>query len=364
MENRWSTQARIFVISVLLIAFVFFLVFIHELLSPLVVAGLLAFLLYPLATYLRRRTPLSQKAAGNLVFFLFLGLIALIPAVVMPAVITDVDILGDQLVAIIEGIDDLSKTTILGYELFSGVPADLEESITGIFRPDVIYESVAAVTENLVWVGVILIVMYYLLVDWPSARNTVFTMVPDVMKRDAYELFKRMRKIWNLYLRGQLSTMVILGLVSGVAAAVVGLPASIVLGLVAAALGLVPSVGSSVFAFIAGLVALFSRTSGFGLPRFWYVVIVLAVFFGIHLFENYWLRPKVLGQGLNMHPAVILVSVLGAITLGGGLLALIIVPLISSIGVLLQYILRKLSDADPWAEEPSSLEFNEILESE
>jgi predicted PurR-regulated permease PerM len=267
-------------------------------------------------------------------------------------------------VAVIEGIDEFSKTTILGYELFSGVPADLEESITGVFRPEVIYEWVATLTENLVWVGVILIVMYYLMVDWPSARNRFFNLVPDILKRDAYELFKRMRKIWNLYLRGQLSTMVILGLASGLAATALGLPASIVLGLAAAALGLVPSVGSSVFAAIAGLVALFSRSTGYGLPRFWYVVIVLAVFLSIHLFENYWLRPKVLGQGLNMHPAVILVSVLGAITLGGGLLALVIVPLISTVGVLLQYILRKLSDADPWEEDKDPIDIGEIIESE
>ena len=364
MDNLWSTQTRIFVISILLIAFILFLFYIHTLISPIVVAALLAFLLYPIATWLRRRTPLSQKAAGNIVFFIFLALVATIPAVVTPAVIGEVDSLGRQLTSIIDGINEFSTTTVLGFQIFSGVPAEIEEAITGILRPDVIYESLAAVTENLVWVGVILIVVYYLMVDWAKARDAVFNIVPDSLKRDTYELYKRLRGIWNTFLRGQLLTMLILGVASGVAAGIVGLPAAIILGLVAAAMGLVPSVGSSVFAAVASLVALFSRNVGFGLPRFWYVVIVAGVFIAIHLFENYWLRPRLLGQGLSLHPAVILVSVLGALTLGGGLLALVVVPLISSTGVLLQYLVMKLSDVDPWQEDIDRLELDEIIEGE
>ncbi|MFN2144931.1 MAG: hypothetical protein ACK2T7_06235, partial [Anaerolineales bacterium] len=68
MASKWSDQTRIFVISVLLVLSVTLLVIIRELIRPLVIAALLAFLLYPLATFIRRKTPLSQKAAGNVVF--------------------------------------------------------------------------------------------------------------------------------------------------------------------------------------------------------------------------------------------------------------------------------------------------------
>jgi predicted PurR-regulated permease PerM len=197
---------------------------------------------------------------------------------------------------------------------------------------------------------VILIMLYYLLVDWVKARNTLFVGIPNSLKRDAYELFKRLREIWDLYLRGQLLMMLVLGTVSGVAAAILGLPGAIILGLVAAAFSLVPSVGSSTFVVVAGLVAMFTRVNFLGLSDFWYVVIVVGVFTGIHLFENYWLRPNVLGKGMGLHPAVILVSVLGALTLGGGLLALVVVPVIRSVGEIVRYLISKLSDQDPWEE--------------
>jgi predicted PurR-regulated permease PerM len=209
-----------------------------------------------------------------------------------------------------------------------------------------------------------MIVVYYLLVDWPKARQTMFDILPDNLKRDGYEMYKRIREIWHLYLRGQISTMLILGVISGIMAMLVGLPAAIVLGLVAAVLGLIPSVGSSVFIFIAGLVALFSRGTLFGLPKFAHVIIVVVAFTGVHLFENYWLRPKVIGDGLNVHPAVILVSVLGAVMLSGPLLALVVVPVISSAFVVLNYIVRMLSNVDPWEENVDMISLEEIIEAE
>jgi len=354
METKWSTQTRIFVISILLIGIVAFLVYIRELLRPIVIAALVAFMLYPITSFIEKRTPLSHKTSGIIVFFLLLSLLMVIPAVVTPVVIGEVDALGLQLTKIIDGIDEfVSQTTVLGYHVFSGIPDGFQEGITGALRPDQIYESLAAVTENLVWVGVIMIMVYYLLVDWPRARNSVYEAIPQGLKRDVYELFIRLREIWDTFLRGQLLTMTILGILSGLAAALLGLPAAIIIGLVAAGFGLVPSVGSSAFVVVAGLVALFTRAGLFGLNKFWYVVIVVSVFTGIHLFENYWLRPKVLGQGLRLHPAVILISVLGALTLGGGLFALLVVPLISSVGVILHYLLHRLSDMDPWEEHES-----------
>lgn len=365
METKWSTQTRVFVISILLILFVLFLNYIHDLLRPIVVALLLTFMLYPVATFLRRRTPLTQKTSGIVVFFSFLTILAVIPAIVTPIVIRQVDSLGGQLTDILSGVNDfLAGTTILGYHVFSGVPQNLDDTLTEFFRPNQIYDSLAALTENIVWVTVILIMVYYLLVDWVGARNKVFEVVPNSLKRDAYELFKRLRAIWDVYLRGQLLMMLVLGLLSGIAAAILGLPGAIILGLVAGGFSLVPSFGSSSFIVVAGVVAMFSRAGLFDLSKFWFVTIVVGVYLSIHLFENYWLRPKVLGQGLGLHPAVVLVSVLGALTLGGGLLALVVVPLIRTVGELLGYVLSKLSDQDPWREAGERMSLNEFFAAE
>jgi len=78
---------------------------------------------------------------------------------------------------------------------------------------------------------------------------------------------------------------------------------------------------------------------------------VVAVFTGIHLFDNYWLRPKILGQGLHLHPGLILVAVIGGLTLQGAMLALTIVPILSSLEVLGSYLLRRINGLSGFPEE-------------
>ncbi len=368
MNNTWSTQTRVFVIAVLTILFAAFIYFSLDLLTPIVIASLLAFMLYPLVTFIRRRTPLNHRAAAMVVFLLFLAVIIVIPATVTPVIIREADSLGRQLTTIIDQLNSFAEhTTVLGYKIFSGVPTSIEDSMGEMLAPDRLYESIAAITENAVWVGVIVIIIYYLLVDWGNARKAVFNQIPNEFRRDAYHLFVRLRKIWDVYLRGQLLTMGIIGVISGIAAAILGLPAAVVLGLVAAFFAVAPSIGSTAFIFVAGAVALIVPAGGIFSSQIWYIAVVVIVYLCIHLFDNYWLRPRILGQNLRLHPGIVLVAVLGALMLGGPVLALVIVPVISSAGVVLAYITAKVTDNDPWKpgrKRSSIAEFIQEMEAE
>jgi predicted PurR-regulated permease PerM len=64
------------------------------------------------------------------------------------------------------------------------------------------------------------------------------------------------------------------------------------------------------------------------------MVIVTAVYLTIQVIENIWWRPRVMAQSLKIHPAVVFIAVMGALTLIGPLAALIIVPTIGSISVI------------------------------
>ena len=48
--------------------------------------------------------------------------------------------------------------------------------------------------------------------------------------------------------------------------------------------------------------------------------------------------------------------------LSGPLLALVIVPLISSAGVVLNYVVRMLSNVDPWEENVDLITLEEVIE--
>jgi predicted PurR-regulated permease PerM len=349
MDQQWSVTTRFFVLAIVIVLFSVFLYFIWELVGPLIVAILVAYFLHPAAAALDRHTPLNYKFAALLVYVAFLAVLAVIPAVITPVVIDQVDSMDIEVQNIINGIDDfVSQTTVMGYQVFKGIPGNLEESLSQILHPGQVFISIQAISENVVLFILVMILIYYFLADWEKIRMWGFNFIPKPYHVDALRLYRQFRHIWKTYLRGQVLTVFLIGLISGVAATILGMPGALLVGVVAMILAIIPSVGSSFMVFVVGVVAFFSKSATLPVSQFWYVVLVVGVFTGIHIFDNYWLRPRVLGHRLRLHPAVVLFAVIGALTLGGALLVLIIVPIISSVEIFLRYVICRLTGVDPW----------------
>jgi predicted PurR-regulated permease PerM len=81
MNQTWSRPMRFFILSVMIILISLFLYYIRELIRPLIVAALVAYLLHPLAAALDRGTHLNYRFSVFLVYVAFLAVLVLIPAV-------------------------------------------------------------------------------------------------------------------------------------------------------------------------------------------------------------------------------------------------------------------------------------------
>ncbi len=351
MGPNWSLQTRYLVTGLVLLLVGVAIYYLRELLGPLVIAALFAYILDPAVTILTRVTRMKRRWAASLAFTAFLAVIATIPAVFTPVLIDEADRVQLEIRRFGERFEQTLAQSgdVLGLPLLqTDITQSLDDMATQILHPDQIFASVRAITENVVWILVIVITTYYFLLDAARIKEWAFRMVPEPYLADAQRLFEELRIVWKTYLRGQFVAMFLIGVISGIAAAALGLPGALILGLVAAALALMPSVGSSVMAAVAGLVALFTESSYITLPKVWFVGLVVGVYILIHLVENYWLRPQILGHRLHLHPGVILVGVIGALTIEGALLALIIVPIISTVEILWRYVLRRLAGVPPW----------------
>ena len=131
----------------------------------------------------------------------------------------------------------------------------------------------------------------------------------------------------------------------------VGLRGAIGIGILAGILDIIPSLGPLVAGVIAGLLALILGSSYLNISPILFAVIVVAIFLVIQQVENIWWRPQIMGQTLRIHPGLIFVGVIGALALSGILGALVIIPLMASLGVLGRYIQAKLRDEPPWQED-------------
>jgi predicted PurR-regulated permease PerM len=62
----------------------------------------------------------------------------------------------------------------------------------------------------------------------------------------------------------------------------------------------------------------------------------------VQLLDNALLQPRIMGRALRLNPGIVFVAVVSALALGGALIALIIVPLLGSAGVLGRTVHRRI----------------------
>jgi len=197
----------------------------------------------------------------------------------------------------------------------------------------------------------VLVTTYYLLLDGQRLRDWLFSLVPDSQKSDVVRLYIEVRTVWNQYLQGQLRLMFIVGLATGIAAMAIGLPGALAFGVLAGLFDIILSVGPLIVMIIGAIVAYVAGSNYLDMPNFWFAVLVAVLFGGINVLENVWLRPRIMGNSLRLHPAIVFVAIVGSLALAGILVALIIVPVIGSALVIGRYLYCKILDIDPWPDD-------------
>jgi predicted PurR-regulated permease PerM len=353
VNESWSKATRYLVLIIVLMGLVWLLFAARALIGPLVIAALLAYILNPAVTLITSRTKLSHNLSASLVYLLFLVVLVAILVIFVPVVINQAKSLALELQGVRVQLEDAlaSPVTFLGFDLpLNELLVDLQAISSPLLKPERILRVLKATTTNLAWVLVILVTTYYLVRDWERLREWLIRLAPEAYQPDVRRLHGEIKGVWRAYLRGQLLLMLLVGVLTGLGSAAVGLPGAVALGLLAGALDLVPSLGPTVALAVAAVVAWFEGSAYLPLSNAWFTVVVVALYTLVQLVENVWLQPRIMERSLQLHRGLVFVAVVGALTLAGALVALIIVPLIGSVMVVGRYIRCRILGSEPWPE--------------
>ncbi len=183
-------------------------------------------------------------------------------------------------------------------------------------------------------IGIVLIpvFLFYFLLESEGIKEKWHDVLPIRASRFRDEVVGTLRDI-NTYVvsfvRGQMLVSLIDGVVLGCALMIMGLPHAVTIGVAAALLGIIPYIGMITVSVPALLLA-WSMWHDAG-----HVAAVLAIFLSVSQLDGWVLQPKILGTRLHMHDLTVMFSVLfwGSI-LGGIVGALLAVPLTASLKVL------------------------------
>ncbi len=355
MSKTWSTSTRYIVALLLLIATIWLAIFAIDLIEALAIAALLAYILNPLVTFVHIRAKVSRTWIVWFVYLLSLGGLVTVGIILIPLIPEQTTNLISELQVIVAQIqaDYLSAPIVfmnIEIPINNLIPDISTFSPNSAVQTDIILNAIETTTTNVGWLAVILVSTFYLLQDWKRLRQWLSKWIPNAYNGDARYLYEQISLVWNQYFRGQFRLSLIVGTLTGIGSALIGLPGAVIFGILAGVFDVLLSVGPLIITGVAALVALFGGSTFLELSNVAFMLVVVAVFSVIQVAENVWLRPRIMGQSLNLHPAIVFIAIITSLALTGILTALIVIPMVASTAVIIRYLHAKIFKLDPWTD--------------
>jgi len=177
------------------------------------------------------------------------------------------------------------------------------------------------------WLVLIPILSFFLLKDADSFRRSALAMLPRGRLRwRGDEFFQDVNSTLAAYIRAQLTACLIVGVLSTVGFALIGLPSPLVLGLIAGLLEFVPLVGPLVMAILAAALALLH--SGY-----WMALAILLFLGVLRIVQDYVIYPRIIGVGIHLHPLAVILAILAGAELAGVAGVFLAIPVIAILTV-------------------------------
>ena len=347
MKSNWSTPFR-YVMGILsFIIFVALLFYAKEAVNALVIAAFSAYLINPVVTLLLERTKLSRAWAVNIVFFTALILLVGLPAGITPIFFDEAQLVVEDLLDLTTEINTaLSKPVEIGPYEFQ--LEELGSNLTGLQRtilsplPEELLQLLESTSIGVLWFLVITVSVHLFLSHWPKMREWMFGLVHADYQDEVRELYRRVRRVWMAYLRGQIVLMLIVGVAFTIAWYVIGIPGALALGVIAGFFTLVPDVGPFLAAALAVGVALLEGSSWIPLSNTWVAGITLITYLVLINLKGLLIRPYIMGRSVHMNEGLVFIAIMAATILKGIMGALLIVPVLATVAVIGEYVRRRI----------------------
>ena len=307
--------------SAVALAMAFALWLLAPVLTPFIVAAVLAYALTPLVD---RLDALAAGRVPRLLAVLLVELLFILAAIglvllLVPVLVREWPLLREQVPQLLErlnasvqplllflGIDFSLDLDSLKPALMKYLNANMEEALGSLLASLKIGGSVAlTVLGNLILIPVAL---FYLLLDWKALVQRVLELVPRRLRGSYDSFMTEADGVLGQYLHGQLLVMLILAVYYSAALSLFGLDLALPIGIFTGLAIFVPYVGFGLGLVLAVLAGLLEFTGAEGPTR---VALMVAVVYGLgQLFESLYLTPRLLGERIGLHPLAVIFALL------------------------------------------------------
>lgn len=315
--------------------------FIEIILLPMLLTGLLYYLLNPIVDWLEKYK-ISRTAAISVLFVLIGLLLVWGLAVAIPSIQEQVTSFAQNLPSNIQKIES-HVTTLLENEQFEQFRPTALEMLNKVNDQIISYAQkfsssavnwasslISTASQIIVAILIMPFILFYLLRDGQQLNAHVTQYLPTKWRSSVSKVLTDVNSQLSNYVRGQVTVAIIVALMFSVMFSLIGLSYPVTLGVMAGFLNLIPYLGSflaMIPAVILGIIA-----GPFMLIK------VLIVFMVEQTIEGRFVTPLIIGSSLSIHPITILFVLLTAGQMYGVLGVLLGIPIYASIKVVVKAI--------------------------
>ncbi len=335
------------VIATLIIAYIV-LDSLSGILLPFAVAWLLAYFINPLVNFIQNRLRFKFRLVSTLTALLLIGaLIYGVLLLIVPSIISELDSLKYFVVAFLN--DNLMNATIPApvLDFFKDMFNDEEvtTAVKAIGSGDLMpllaerFHGVVAGTFNAVRqlfaMSITLLYLFFILLDFERLSRGWKPYVPKKWRSIVGKLWGDLVSGMNQYFRGQALVALCVGILYSIGLSIIDFPIAIAFGIFIGVLNLVPYLQLVSVVPMVLLAVLKAASTG---EDFWLIIFAACVvLLVVQLIQDLFLVPYIMGKRMNLHPAVILLS----LSIWGKLLGLLgMIVALPLTTILLAYLKR------------------------
>jgi predicted PurR-regulated permease PerM len=289
-------------------------------LVPFIAAFLLAYIVDPVVTKLQRRFYVKRWILALATSLLLVGLMAVAVGYMAPVLVTQVG-------AALGALDRISESFVHwarsgGLSALTGIPEDKARMIVERYvvprisglqsaafhqageMTDELPGAISGIASAVTNILMIPFLTFYLVKDYWHIRATIYSFIPQDYQIRSQRMLNDMHEVVGGYLRGDVITSVFQGLFIGIGLAIIGVPGALLLGVVTGVLALIPFIGALIAWGIALLAALALPDPA--MSALW----VTLLFAAQSIIETTIIGPHVMGRHTDLHPLVVMSSLL------------------------------------------------------
>ena len=363
---QWTSSTKLVVAASFVVVIAGLLVFFRDIWGPLLLAFVMVYLFYPVAGLIHKKTKLPWRLSVGIMYLVLLliliGLLVWGGFTLVDQSINLFNFLEGEMQTLPEFLTNLGQTRyqigpyILDFQefdfQFDQIINEVFNSLTSfVSSAGSLVGTVAGGAANLIAnLVLVMLVSFFMLSESNGVASQIVKFNVPRYQYDIERIGKELGRVWDAFLRGQLTLILITIFIYTFVLNILGLPYALGLALLAGLARFLPYVGPAILWVVLFMVSIFAVTPPFGLMPFWYAILVVAVGWVFDTLIDQMITPKMMGSALHVHPAALLIGAYVGASLLGFIGIMLAAPVLATLVVVINYALRKSFDLDPWQE--------------